>query len=154
MIFPTEKEYKKNDNNYLNTAIGVVYEDIKNNKHLEDYADTVVKLKLFYKYVTDKRGLCNTFINMAKAKHKVNTTKNMVMQDILNVLLTDKQVEFSKYTYLDNSTYQSSAVDTVKLVQPATNDNLLTVNSEFEVLMKKGGVKLVVEMLYVYLKSR
>jgi len=154
MSFFVEKKVKQKGNQYLIDVISNLYKTIEDNKHLENYADTVKDLKKFYSIITDGKGLCASFISMSKRKVMVNATTNMVMQDILNTVLTDKNVEFAKYTYIDNATYKSSVRNRLSLIYPDTDNFKPTFNIEFEAVMRKGGIKLTVEMLYVYLKTR
>lgn len=153
MSFFVEKDVRKRGNDYMLEAITDLYETVKDNKHIDDYSDTVRDIKKFYELCSGSQGFVNKFITKSKQGKSANTTTSMIAQDMLNVLLTDQRVEFSKYTYIDNVTYKSSIVKPLKLTYPESNVRHNSVNSELETLFTKGGLLLVTEMLYVFLKT-
>lgn len=154
MSFFVEKDVKRKGRVYMLEALTGLYETVKDNKHIDNYADTVSDLKRFYALCSDGQGMVNKIIKMSKQNILVNTTTEMIMQDMLNVLLTDQNVEFAKYTYIDNATYNSPTNKKLSLTYPESNVQHNSFTSELETLFKKGGILLVVEMLYVFLKTR
>ncbi len=137
-----------------NDKLNAIVTTIKDGSYKNNYSDTVNELVTIFKHITrdydTERGTILAKIkSLAKKKGKVSVTSNLILQDVVTILTTDRKIDFSKYLFLENTKSKDSNNIYLNITVPNTINVNVTLEDELEILFSKLGVEGIVTMLRV-----
>lgn len=137
-----------------NDKLNAIVTTIEDGSYKNNYSNTVKELVNIFKHITrdydTERGtILSKIKSLTKKKGKVSVTSNLILQDIVTVLTTDRKIDFSKYLFLENNKSKDNNTIYLTITVPNTITVNVTLEDELEILFSKLGAEGIVTMLRV-----